>query len=1230
MGEVALNLQIHQDFFRKTFESIFSTPFCFALSISSGESRATTSHVIAQNFDECWPLLLDLYHSLISKYPVDRCHVRFDCLFDVREFTWAQLKVELGKTKRNYFRQGLLLDDSYEFLFLETELNANAMLIAGSDIDTAQLNKGNFNRYARRKYGESFVLDDSDSKSVWLFKTIGVYLGPNYERPLVLHQDGPFVGQRLIPPLNSDSSTYFVSKGSGFLASQLNQDGRFVYGLFPCFDREVSGYNTLRHASSTYAMLEAWEVTRSQALMDSIELALDYLIKNLIHVVSLPGLPAGNEMAFLVDTGNEVKLGGNAVCVLALCKYTELTGNKQHMQLLERLAHGMAAMFNNNTGQFVHVLNFPDLSVKEVFRIIYYDGEAAFALMRLYRLTRKPAYLQLVERAFEYFIHAKHHRSHDHWLSYCVNELTVYKPLRKYFEFGIKNFQDYLDFVLERITTFPTLLELMMAAEQMLQRMKEIPEFHDLLGRVDLEKFYRALNTRANLLIAGYFWPELAMFFANPQRIEGSFFIRHQAFRVRIDDVEHYLSGLIAYRKFLLERTPVAFSIPSTDLPKPLISGVERSLLSLPVRPLSLPADLATSVNGQLDEDLLAPIRGGRLFHLAAKQWNRMRLHALRAGLVLLPVSEADTYRSLETQIRLFVSRFDPVDMKSPGCVEWAGRYWLLKSGKTMAALPGESAYGFGLAVDVILDRGGRVVSWLREHAEHYGFCWRDQSKPLHLLYFKGDFLEDVPSHEPIVETDFPGWNESFLSEATEGQWVRKPPEDWAATGLAMWEGSINEGQVVVIASDPKERGIRAERLSKLPFTPSAIVTSMSDQELADHSVHSELPVYRVQTNIKAIHDLAYLARKQFKGKVIGVTGTAGKTTTVGMIAHALSAISGPVFSTKGNANLPAGVAWNICQMPWDAHFGVLELAIGSMTENTRLARPDVAVVTNIGPSHLEFHGTTRNVALKKSRIFTGVPDGGSAVICFDTEHSDLLVKAARTQGLRVLTYGFHSDATVRVEKWDPVGDELVVHTPWGSHALRLRLSGKHMVLNTLACVAVGLALELDVDVFLAGISDFSPISGRGELHEIFLDSKRINVIDESYNANPVSMKASIELAGLLFSKGVAKRNVMILGDMLELGPDTLKFHRELEKVLISQKPDLVLLCGKLVSVLLEPLKSAGVKQVFVFSSVEDLTVELSGLLQDGDQVLVKGSNGTGLHRLVALLTQGARSEGAH
>ncbi|HEX4918214.1 MAG TPA: CapA family protein, partial [Limnobacter sp.] len=529
-----------------------------ALSCSDGQSRAQTLHWVSGDFAQAWARLQSHCEGGFGGETQTQVHWRVDAVVDVEALTWGELKHRLSKTKRNYFRMGVALDDRFEQIFLDMELNANAMLVGSSDQPSAQLNVDHFNRVGKAKYGSEFFLNHDDATPVWVFKTCAVYWDSQHPVPHVLHVDGPHAGSRIQPNLDADSTQFLIEQGSGFLARQVLPNGRFVYGMFPCFDREVPGYNTLRHASTVYAMLEAWEVNRQDDLKAAIERALACLTEALVVRMPLPGVIPTQEVAFLLDSEQEIKLGGNAVAILALCKYTELTGDTRHLHLAKQLAHGIAAMFNPQTGQFVHVLNYPALSVKQAFRIIYYDGEASFALLRLYKLTRMPAYLQIVVRAFDHFIEAGYEKAHDHWLSYSVNELTIHKPQRKYFEFGVRNFSAYLDFVLERITTFPTLLELMMAAEQMLQRMRTDQTLLPLLAQVDLEKFYRALHHRANYLRSGFFWPEWAMFYKNPARVAGGFFIRHHAYRVRIDDVEHYLSGLVAYKKFLLGRKPVS------------------------------------------------------------------------------------------------------------------------------------------------------------------------------------------------------------------------------------------------------------------------------------------------------------------------------------------------------------------------------------------------------------------------------------------------------------------------------------------------------------------------------------------------------------------------------------------------------------------------------------------------------------------------------------------------
>lgn len=523
------------------------------LSASDMKTRAVTRHAVADNPNDAWTLALDKLKAVFgSKKPFI---LRADWVVESQSATWAEFIQRLEQIRRNYFRQGIALDPNYNIAFTESEINANAMFFKDGKEGSGNciFHPERCDDYCRLRFDCAFPKLEPSSPVV-VFKTAGAFVSEDEQKPLPIISDGLAAGHRKISHLDSDTILKMVRRGAGYLASQMQKSGKFIYGWWPCFDKKVPAYNTLRHFSSTFAMLDVYETYRmgEMKIGSAITRAIKYGVE---HFIKYRTLDDGSEAAYVYEPdSNEIKLGAQGITLVMLVKHSLLMKTKKYYPLMEGLARAIYTM-QKPDGSFVHVLNAEDFTVKEEFRIVYYDGEAVFGMMKLYSLTRDEKLLRASEFAFQRFIATDHWKNHDHWLSYSINELTKCKPAREYFEFGIKNFLNFLPFVYHRDTQFPTLLELMMAADAMLERLKTLPEMADLLARVPLDDFYAAMEARAKNLLNGYFYPELAMFFQKPEGIVNSFFIRHHAFRVRIDDVEHYLSSLAAYRRYLARRT---------------------------------------------------------------------------------------------------------------------------------------------------------------------------------------------------------------------------------------------------------------------------------------------------------------------------------------------------------------------------------------------------------------------------------------------------------------------------------------------------------------------------------------------------------------------------------------------------------------------------------------------------------------------------------------------------
>lgn len=519
----------------------------FFVTTCSGNNRGKVWQTSGDNFEQGW-LKVEQYLATFPLFPKWVKIERIDTANKVRAEDGQQAFYQTQRD--NYFPYGVAFNEDNDLTFLPEEITGNALLVPHPEHRIAR-------RDARLMISEAHIQaysqyrDQRDLNSPlhlgeeWTFFTKkGVFIeeGKIYS----METEGYGQGVRRIDANNQWTMLeQGIRRGANYLIDQITETGKFIYGYFPVRGRRINSYNSVRHYSSLYALLEAYDYLREQELVeaDFLEKIEQGLQWGLMHLTKV------TEDAYYVVDGEELKLGAQAMVILALTKYQTVTGNQQFLPSIEKFLNGMKS-FIAEDGSTTHVLN-EELTESEAFRIIYYDGEALFAIMRAYPLVGKKEWLDLAELLMNHFIQKRYERYHDHWLSYSVNELTTYLPKRKYFEFGVRNALENLAFIEKRDTAYPTMLELVVAAVKMFDRIQEIDFEEPLFSAEEFTWLKRMMEKRAlHELRTGTMWPELAMFFAQPETIVGGFYVRHDRCRMRIDDAEHFLSGLINYQLY--------------------------------------------------------------------------------------------------------------------------------------------------------------------------------------------------------------------------------------------------------------------------------------------------------------------------------------------------------------------------------------------------------------------------------------------------------------------------------------------------------------------------------------------------------------------------------------------------------------------------------------------------------------------------------------------------------
>ena len=448
-----------------------------------------------------------------------------------------------------------------------------------------------------------------------------------------------------------------------------------------------------------------------------------------------------------------------------------------------------------------------------------------------------------------------------------------------------------------------------------------------------------------------------------------------------------------------------------------------------------------------------------------------------------------------------------------------------------------------------------------------------------------------------------PLWTSDEIAEATGG----RQSQDFTVSGVTFDSREVTPGDLFVAMPGTVDDGHRFVASAFASGAAGAIVSKPVDG-----------PHVLVEDTFAALQMLGRASRLRSRAKILGVTGSVGKTSTKEALYAALDRNRpGRVHRSVKSYNNHTGVPLSLARMPADCEFAIFEMGMnnaGEIRALTAQVRPHVALITAIAPAHIENLGSEAAIADAKSEIFEGLEPAGIAIVPNDTPHRDRLVRAARRHAERIITFG-SGDADVHaLHAVAASSGGTLISAALLERELTFTVSqpGEHWVSNALAVLAAVEATGADVALAGLALADLGGLKGRGERHLLSLAGGQILLIDESYNANPASMAATLKSLG---AERSADRRIAVLGPMRELGEHGPSLHAGLASAVLSAGVDRLILIGED----MVPLEKALGGRVLLdrVSNVDQATEALKKLVRPGDAVLVKASNSVGLAKLV-------------
>lgn len=390
---------------------------------------------------------------------------------------------------------------------------------------------------------------------------------------------------------------------------------------------------------------------------------------------------------------------------------------------------------------------------------------------------------------------------------------------------------------------------------------------------------------------------------------------------------------------------------------------------------------------------------------------------------------------------------------------------------------------------------------------------------------------------------------------------------------------------------------------------------------VCEHAPETEVPAYiLVEDSFAALSKIAEYYRSTLDVKVVGITGSVGKTSTKEFVAGVLEQKFN-VLKTAGNFNNEIGVPLTVLKIRKEHQVAVLEMGInhfGEMSRLTKIVKPDICVMTNIGQCHLEFLGSREGILKAKSEIFESMNNNGSVCVNGD---DDMLQTVKEVHGKAPISFGLTDKNQIyatNIVDQGLFGSTCQIHLDADCFTAEIPLPGQHMIYNALAATAVGNLLGLNNDEIAEGIASVKAMDGRNNI----IQAAKYVLIDDCYNANPVSMKAGIDL--LTTAHG---RKVAMLGDMMELGDDTNAFHTEIGRYAAEKKVDVLLCIGTFSSYMEQGAQEEAAKEnstikIYHFADKDTMMQQLQDILQSKDTILIKASHSMGFETIVKALQE--------